>query len=92
MIKTNEKEILDIYRNALVNTLIYGPAMASNLMDRLVYGYVNKVIEEAEDYFIVENVNAPYNSASVQRQYKFMLKPSATQEHLRKIVSIIQIN
>lgn len=88
----NEKEILELFKQYLMNNVIYKPAMVVNLMDRLVFGYINKVISESDNHFIVESTNAPYNKVPTQRLYRFDLAPSATQEGFKKIISISQIS
>lgn len=86
-----DKEILDFFKLGLLNTIFYKSAMILNLIDRMVFGCENTIIEEDDKHFILDVKNTSYNKKTFNRQYVFHLANSQKHAEFKKIVKIEQI-
>ena len=85
-----DKEILEFFKQGILNTIFYKSSMVINLIDRMVFGCVNTIIEEDNTHFILDVKNATYAKTSFHIQYRFDIAPSQ-KEGFNKIISICQI-
>ena len=93
----NDKDILKIFNEGLMNVIFYDSTLIINLIDRLIPYCDNKIEYEDDNQLILDVINVPYSKTKFHRQYQFKLgkshkvSPIGVDKYYKKIIDIVQL-